>query len=165
MHVVNQRRYSYAFFVQDDWRLSSKLTLNAGLRYDFMTPSYERDNLMANFDPETGALRFASDGSLEDRGLLEPDRNNIGPRVGLVYQVNERTLFRGGYGRFYNPLDRIGSEDQLSLNPPNLRNINQTTTSTTTPVLVMRDGFPSELPRSVEHRPEPAARSRREPER
>jgi outer membrane receptor protein involved in Fe transport len=143
VHVVNQGRYSYAFFVQDDWRLSSKLTLNAGLRYDFMTPSYERDNLMANFDPETGALRFASDGSLEDRALLEPDRNNIGPRVGLVYQVNERTLFRGGYGRFYNPLDRIGSEDQLPLNPPNLRNINQTTTSTTTPVLVMRDGFPS----------------------
>jgi outer membrane receptor protein involved in Fe transport len=143
VHVVNQRRYSYAFFVQDDWRLSSKLTLNAGLRYDFMTPSYERDNLMANFDPETGALRFAADGSLEDRALLEPDRNDIGPRVGLVYQVNERTLFRGGYGRFYNPLDRIGSEDQLSLNPPNLRNINQTTTSTTTPVLVMRDGFPS----------------------
>ena len=143
VHVVNQRRYSYAFFVQDDWRLSPKLTLNVGLRYDFMTPSYERDNLMANFDPETSSLVFAGDGSLENRSLLEPDRNNLGPRVGLVYQINERTLFRGGYGRFFNPLDRIGSEDQLSLNPPNLRNINHTTTSTTTPVLVMRDGFPA----------------------
>jgi outer membrane receptor protein involved in Fe transport len=143
VHLVNQRRYSYAFFVQDDWRLSSKLTVNLGLRYDFMTPSYERDNLMANFDPATGALQFAADGSLEDRALLSPDRNNLGPRVGLVYQLNDRTLLRGGYGRFYNPLDRIGSEDQLALNPPNLRNINQTTTSTTTPVLVMRDGFPA----------------------
>jgi outer membrane receptor protein involved in Fe transport len=142
VHVVNQRRYTYAFFVQDDWRASSKLTLNLGLRYDFMTPSYERDNLMANFDPVTGTLRYAADGSLEDRALLTPDRNNIGPRIGVVYQLDERTLLRGGYGRFYNPLDRIGSEDQLALNPPNLRNINQTTTSTTTPVLVMRDGFP-----------------------
>jgi outer membrane receptor protein involved in Fe transport len=143
VHVVNQRRYSYAFFVQDDWRASSRLTINLGMRYDFMTPSYERDNLMANFDPSTASLVFASGGSLEDRALLTPDRNNIGPRVGLVYQPNERTLLRGGYGRFYNPLDRIGSEDQLALNPPNLRNINQTTTSTTTPVLVMRDGFPA----------------------
>ena len=144
VHVVNQRRYSYAFFVQDDWRASSKLTVNLGLRYDFMTPSYERDDLMANFDPATGTLRYASDGSLDDRALLTPDRNNIGPRVGVVYQFNERTLLRGGYGRFYNPLDRIGSEDQLALNPPNLRNINQTTTSMTTPALVMRDGFPAD---------------------
>ena len=44
-------------------------------------------------------------------------------------------MIRGGYGMFYNPLDRIGSEDQLALNPPGLRNINQQTTSTTTPVL------------------------------
>jgi outer membrane receptor protein involved in Fe transport len=143
VHLVNQRRYAYAFFVQDDWRASQRLTLNLGFRYDFMTPSFERDNLMANFDPATGALRYASDGSLADRALLTPDRNNFGPRVGFVYQLNERTLLRGGYGRFFNPLDRIGSEDQLALNPPNLRNINQTTTSTTTPVLLLRDGFPA----------------------
>jgi outer membrane receptor protein involved in Fe transport len=143
VHVTNQRRYAYAFFVQDDWRLSPRLTLNLGLRYDFMTPSYDLNNEMANFDPVTGTLVFASDGSLEDRALLKPDRNNIAPRLGFVYQLTDRSLVRGGYGRFFNPLDRIGSEDQLALNPPGLRNINQTTTSTTTPVLIMRDGFPA----------------------
>ena len=97
---------------------------------------------MANFDPATGALVFASNGSLEDRALVQPDRNNFGPRVGLVYQVNRTTVVRGGYGIFYNPLDRIGSEDQLALNPPGLRNINITTTSTTTPVIFLKDGFP-----------------------
>jgi outer membrane receptor protein involved in Fe transport len=143
VHVANQRRYAYAFFVQDDWRVSPRLTLNLGLRYDFMTPSYDLNNEMANFDPVTASLVFASDGSLEDRALLKPDRNNLAPRLGFVYQLTDRSLVRGGYGRFFNPLDRIGSEDQLALNPPGLRNINQTTTSTTTPVLVMRDGFPA----------------------
>ena len=143
VHVTNQRRYAYAFFVQDDVRVSPRLTLNLGLRYDFMTPSYDQNNEMANFDPTSASLVFAADGSLEDRTLVKPDRNNLGPRVGFVYQVSERALVRGGYGRFFNPLDRIGSEDQLALNPPGLRNINQTTTSTTTPILLMRNGFPA----------------------
>ena len=108
-----------------------------------MTPSYEADNRMANFDPvDRRHCVFATDGSLEDRALVKPDRNNFAPRIGLVYQLNDRTVVRGGYGIFYNSLDRIGSEDQLALNPPGLRNINQTTTSSTTPVIFLRDGFP-----------------------
>jgi len=142
VHVVNQRRHAYGFFVQDDWRPTPKLTLNLGLRYDFMSPSYERDNLMANFNPAIGGLVFAKDGSLEERTLVKPDRNNFGPRLGVVYQLTDRTVLRGGYGIFYNPLDRIGSEDQLALNPPGLRNNNQTTTSNTVPVLFLRNGFP-----------------------
>ncbi len=143
VHVVNQRRHAYAFFVQDDWRPTTKLTLNLGLRYDFMSPAYEKDNRMANFDPSIGGLVYAKDGSLEERALLTPDRNNIGPRFGAVYQLTDRTVVRGGYGIFYNFLDRIGSEDQLALNPPGLRNIQQTTSSNTTPVLFLRNGFPS----------------------
>lgn len=143
VHIVNQRRYSTGFYVQDDWRATDRLTLNLGLRYDFMSPSYEADNRMANFDPVSGTLVFAGDGSLEDRTLVKPDRNNFGPRVGVVYQLGDQTVLRGGYGMFFNPLDRIGSEDQLALNPPGLRNINQTVTSTTTPVFLLRDGFPA----------------------
>jgi hypothetical protein len=143
VHIVNQRRYAYAFYVQDDWRPTTKLTLNLGLRYDFMSPSYEADNRMANFDPATASLVFASDGSLEERALVKPDRNNFAPRFGAVYQLNERTVVRGGYGIFYNPLDRIGSEDQLALSPPGLRNNNQTTSSNTTPVIFLRNGFPA----------------------
>jgi outer membrane receptor protein involved in Fe transport len=142
VHIVNQRRQAYAFFVQDDWRPTSRLTLNLGLRYDFMSPAYERDDRMANFDPAGGSLVYAAPGSLEERALVKADRNNLAPRLGFVYQVAETTVVRGGYGVFYNFLDRIGSEDQLALNPPGLRNINQTTTSNTTPVLILRNGFP-----------------------
>jgi outer membrane receptor protein involved in Fe transport len=147
--VVNQRLWSTSFFVQDDWKPNDNLTLTLGLRYDFMTPPYEADNRMANFDPTAnggaGALVFASDGSLEDRALVKPDKNNVAPRIGMVYRLGERTIIRGGYGVFFNQFERIGSEDQLALNPPSLRNVSVTAANNTTPVLFMRNGFPSDF--------------------
>jgi outer membrane receptor protein involved in Fe transport len=142
VHVVNQRRWSTSFYAQDDWRPSDALTLSLGLRYDFMTPSLEKDNLQANFDPASGALVYASDGSLEDRALVRPDKNNFAPRIGAVYRLDEKTVLRSGYGIFYNLLDRIGSEDQLALNPPGLRNIRVRASGNTDPVFFLEDGFP-----------------------
>jgi hypothetical protein len=120
------------------------------VRYDFMTPPYEADNRMANFDPAAnggaGELVFARDGSLEDRALVKPDKNNFAPRFGAVYQFDDRTIFRGGYGVFYNQFERIGSEDQLALNPPGLQTIDIASASgATTPVLFLRDGFPPDF--------------------
>lgn len=144
VHVVNQRLWSTSFFVQDDWKVGDRTTLNLGLRYDFMTPPYEAGNNMANFDEASGTLVFASSGSLRSRALVEPDRNNVAPRLGLVHQLNDRTVVRGGYGVFYNQFDRVGSEDQLALNPPGLRNIVVTNPNATTPALLLRDGFPAD---------------------
>ncbi len=143
--VVNQRLWSTSFYVQDDWKARDSLTLNIGLRYDFMTPSLEADNRLANFDPNgSGRLVFASEGSLADRALVNPDKNNFAPRIGAVYRISDRTILRGGYGVFFNQFDRIGSEDQLALNPPGLRNIQiNSPTGATTPVLLLRDGFPA----------------------
>jgi hypothetical protein len=144
--IVNQRLWSTSFFVQDDFKVNDQFTLSLGLRYDFMTPPYEMNNQMANFDPNgnggAGALYFAGEGSLEDRALVKPDTNNVAPRVGAVYKMNDRTIIRGGFGVFYNQFERIGSEDQLALNPPGLRSVDVQTASTTTPVLFMRNGFP-----------------------
>lgn len=146
--VVNQRLWSTSFFVQDDWKVTDQLTVNLGIRYDFMTPPYEQDNRMANFDPAAnggaGGLYFASEGSLQDRALVKPDKNNFAPRVGVVYKLDDRTILRGGYGVFYNQFERIGSEDQLALNPPGLRNIDiQTSSGATSPVLQLQNGFPA----------------------
>jgi outer membrane receptor protein involved in Fe transport len=143
--VVNQELWSSSFFVQDDWKPTDKLTLNLGVRYDFMTPPTERDNRMANFNPAgSGTLVFASDGSLADRALVKPDKNNFAPRIGAIYRIDDRTLIRGGYGVFFNQFERIGSEDQLALNPPGLIN-NQVNSPSgaTTPVFFMKDGFPA----------------------
>ncbi len=141
--IVNQRLWSTSFYVQDDWKVSNALTVNLGVRYDFTTPAYEADNRMANFDPPTGSLVFASDGSLEDRALVKPDKNNFAPRIGAIYKLDEQTIIRSGYGVFYNQFDRIGSEDQLALNPPGLRNVDiQAAGGSLAPVLRLQDGFP-----------------------
>ena len=121
--VTDQRHWASMFFVQDDWKVNEKLAVNLGLRYDFITPALEAKNGQTNFNPAgAGSLVFAKDGSLEDRGLVKPDRNNFAPRLGVVYKLNEKTVLRGGYGIFYNLFDRVGSEDQLALNLPGLVN-------------------------------------------
>lgn len=146
--IVTQKLYSTSFYVQDDWKPTDQLTLNLGVRYDFMPPATEQDNRLANFDPTAaggaGGLVFAKDGSLADRALVNPDRNNFAPRLGAIYRFNDKTLIRGGYGVFYNQFDRIGSEDQLALNPLGLRNIQVNSASgATVPILLLRDGFPA----------------------
>ncbi|MPY88362.1 MAG: TonB-dependent receptor plug domain-containing protein [Luteitalea sp.] len=145
VHVVDQRLWATSFFVQDDWRLRDNLTVTLGLRYDFITPAYEANNRMTNFDPDTAELVFASDGSLEDRSLATPDTNNFAPRVGAVYRWNNRTIVRAGYGIFYNMFDRIGSEDQLALNPPGLLNIDIQAPDGDIPVFLLADGFPGDF--------------------
>ena len=141
--VVEQRHWASMFFAQDDWKVNSKLSLNLGLRYDFITPALEASNAQTNFDPNGGgSLLFASGGSLENRGLVKPDMNNFAPRVGAVYKLDEKTLVRGGWGIFYNLFDRVGSEDQLALNLPGL--VNKTITQTSgSPVFLLRQGFPA----------------------
>jgi hypothetical protein len=139
---VDQRHWASMFFLQDDWKVNSKLSLNLGLRYDFITPALEADNHQLNFIPSTGGVILAKDGSLEDRGLVKPDRNNFAPRVGFVYKLTDRMLVRGGYGVFYNLFDRVGSEDQLALNPPGLIN-NNVSSSNTSPLFLLQTGFPS----------------------
>jgi hypothetical protein len=142
VYVVDQRHWATMGFMQDDWKVDDHLTLNLGLRYDFITPAMEAANRQTNFDPTTGGLVFAGSGSLEDRGLVKPDRNNWAPRAGVVYKLDERTVLRGGWGIFYNLFDRVGSEDQLALNLPGLINTNVSRTSGT-PLFFLQQGFPA----------------------
>ncbi|HEX7137744.1 MAG TPA: TonB-dependent receptor, partial [Vicinamibacterales bacterium] len=141
--IVEQRHQAQMFFVQDDWKVNARLSLNVGLRYDFMTPALEASNAQTNFNPAgSGSLMFATGGSLQDRALVNPDRNNFAPRVGVVYKLDDRTILRGGWGIFYNLFDRVGSEDQLALNLPGL--VNKTLTQTSgAPVFLLSQGFPA----------------------
>jgi hypothetical protein len=141
--VAEQRHWASMGFAQDDWKIGPNLTLNLGLRYDFITPALEASNRQTNFDPAgSGSLLFAKSGSLEDRGLVKPDRNNLAPRIGVVYKLDDKTVLRGGWGIFYNLFDRVGSEDQLALNVPGLVNNNVTQTSVS-PVFFLQQGMPS----------------------
>jgi hypothetical protein len=103
------------------------LTLNLGLRWEFATPRWERDNVLSNFDPATNSMIAAKSGSLYDRSLVNPDYRDWAPRFGFAYTVNPKTVFRGGYGISYVHLNRLGSADELGINGPqvNIATINQ----------------------------------------
>ncbi len=139
---IDQRVWMASGFVEDDWKINPRLTLNLGLRYDFATPATEAQNRMANFNPAgAGSLVFAKSGSLGDRTLVNPNTTNFGPRLGAAFLLDDKTVLRGGYGIYYTSFERIGSEDQLAENPPNL--INKTIASNTAPVITPSVGFPS----------------------
>ncbi|MCB9386054.1 MAG: TonB-dependent receptor [Bryobacterales bacterium] len=130
----------YSYFVQDDWRVNDRLTLNLGLRYEYDTRARERDDQWTNFDVVTGKLLIAGYNSDSYTGV-KPDRNNFAPRFGFAYRLRKGTILRGGYGIFYN---KSGSEGvvmrrhrQLPFGPINSVNINA---FSSTPRMV-QDGF------------------------
>ncbi|MEQ1763949.1 MAG: TonB-dependent receptor [Pyrinomonadaceae bacterium] len=110
-------------YFQDDFQVSPNLTLNLGLRYEFATPQYERDNRLSNFEPATNTVVLASDGSLADRATVDPDYNNFAPRLGFAWKAADRIVLRGGYGMSYVHFNRLGGENILSLNPPQVFNV------------------------------------------
>jgi hypothetical protein len=107
--VVNLRQYVHSLYVQDDWHVSPKLTVNVGLRWEFATPLFERDNNYSNFDPTTNTMKKASSGSLFNRSLVNPDYKDFGPRIGLAYSFSPKTVVRAGYGISYTFFNRVGS--------------------------------------------------------
>ena len=149
--VMDQGQKMQFYFVQDDYRVSDRLTANLGLRYEFATPPMEKDNNFANFDPATGTMMFARDGSIFDRALIHPDRNNFAPRLGFAYQAAERFVVRGAYGIFYSHTVRQGREGLLGFNPPylvdNLLQTNVTGNAAVASAAPFRlvDGYPSGL--------------------
>ena len=115
--VVNLRQYVHSLYFQDDYRVTSKLTVNLGLRYEFASPLHERDNNYSNFDPTTNTMVIASSGDLFKRSLVHPDKNDWGPRLGLAYSLDPKTVVRSGYGISYTFFNRPGSA-QEGINAP-----------------------------------------------
>ncbi|HZB47153.1 MAG TPA: TonB-dependent receptor, partial [Pyrinomonadaceae bacterium] len=137
---MDVHNWETGFFIQDDWKLHPRLTLNLGLRYDLITPFVDKNDLMINFDPNatgnngnkgrfivpsadiipTLLPAFVSYGvvTAEDagvgRGLIEVDRNNLAPRLGLAWRVTDNTVIRGGFGMFYPTSAAQGQRDAFA---------------------------------------------------
>ncbi len=108
----------FGTFFQDDWKLSKKLTLNLGLRYDLYTQPIDIRDRGGLFDLDKA--RFAVPGKDGyTRGIVAGDHNNIGPRAGFAYQAARRWVMRGGYGIFYGLRDQNQEVTQLAGNNPN----------------------------------------------
>jgi hypothetical protein len=124
--IANLRQRMHFAYLQDDLKVNSRLTVNMGLRYEFATPQWEADNYLTNFDPETNTLIQARDGSIYDRALVNPDRNNFAPRLGMAYALTDKTVLRSGYGISYIHFNRLGGENLLSFNGPHVVGLNIT---------------------------------------
>ena len=140
----------WQFYAQDSWRARPNLTITAGIRYEMFTPLLDKNNLLTNIDPATGRTFTAKDGSVFDRALIYPDRDDFAPRVGVSWSVSPRLVVRGGFGIFYQQTDRYGSESQLGLNLPQLVDASITANSAAdAPAFTFAQGFTPLTPQTV----------------
>jgi outer membrane receptor protein involved in Fe transport len=99
----------FSLYLQDDIRVTRKLTANLGLRWEYDEWPYSSNNTLGNFDPVTQAYdwtgyNFATDQqpNAPTRSLILPDHHEFAPRIGLAYELTPKTTLRGGFGLFYN---------------------------------------------------------------
>ena len=126
-HTYTEKRPEYALYVQDDFRMTSRLTLNLGLRWDVYPPWVEIDNRQSNFDETTGKFVVASDDAVIEgvnvgRYLQTYSKGDLGPRLGFAYDLdgNGKTIVRGGFGVFWN-FTPGGTSSSKAQNPPFLQ--------------------------------------------
>lgn len=101
------------FFVQDKWQISRKLTLNYGIRYELPTVPYTINGVAT----ELNANQTALVGGTPGYHFIAPNHNDWAPRLGFAYRFNNKTVFRGGAGIYYNP-NQTNSYTFLNTNPP-----------------------------------------------
>jgi len=125
--TYTEKRPEWSLYVQDDFRVNSKLTLNLGLRYDVYVPWVEIEDRQSNFDENTGTFVVASDNAViqgKDVGryLQTYSKADFGPRFGFAYDVKGtgRTIVRGGVGVFWN-FTPGGTSSSKAQNPPFLQ--------------------------------------------
>ena len=134
-------------FAQDDWRVSRRLTLNLGLRYEIDLPPVDEHDAIANFDLDTdpAAPRIVLAGEEGDdrrgRSLQGINRRLVAPRGGFAYSLpGDKTVVRGGVGLFYGNMITVGGMSSLEINPPNHLRIARTT-DRTVPSIFLSQGF------------------------
>jgi trimeric autotransporter adhesin len=150
------RGNSWDLFVQDEWRLRGNLTLNLGVRYEYLSPYSETDNRIVNLDLPVGftappvPVQVGQSGPYNGEfpvTLVRPDRNNFAPRLGLAWKPLRNTVVRAGYGINYNTSAYQSIVQNMAFQPP----FSTTTTNTqsATNMLTLQNGFPPVPPGSI----------------
>jgi outer membrane receptor protein involved in Fe transport len=116
----NYRSPTFAPFIDDVWQVNSKLTIQAGLRWEYLAPWHEINDIEASFDAASGKIAFhkvpanipaalqplvITQDNFYPAGIVEKDLNNFGPRAGVVYTLTDSTVVRAGFGVYYDNLN------------------------------------------------------------
>ncbi|MEZ5367205.1 MAG: TonB-dependent receptor [Bryobacterales bacterium] len=140
---VQLRQALWAGFINDDWKITPKLTFNMGVRYEFVQPWVDKYNRMGVFDittdPNNPQLYFAEGHTSYTRAGYHSDKNNFMPRLGLAYKLTDRTVIRAGYGMFYTYMEPYGDALYLIGNPPNAYGVGLSS-GANDPAVLLRDG-------------------------
>jgi len=110
------RKTIWGFYFQDDYRVTSKLTLNLGLRWEYHTPLVEVNDRQSNFGAYTGEVMLAGQGG-NSRALYDPFKKDFQPRVGFAYTPFQRWVIRGAY-TISSFMEGTGTNLRLPMNPP-----------------------------------------------
>jgi trimeric autotransporter adhesin len=149
------RGNSWDAYVQNDWRVRGNLTLNLGLRYEYVSPFTEKYNHLVNLDanPAFTAVQPVQPGQTGQftgtvpQTLVNPDRNNFAPRIGIAWRATGKTVVRSGYGINYNTGAYSNIVTQLAYQPP--FTFTETNIASPSTPLTLENGFPAVVPGTV----------------
>lgn len=168
-YVAHLRQTLSNVYAQDDWKVTPKLTLNLGLRWEYGSPYSEQHDNISNFDPVSQTLLTITPGAsgtgitpyhgsgVYGHTLVNPDLTDFGPRLGFAYAADSKTSIRGGFGISYAHYSRAGSGDILAINGPHAQfaNVPQSVApsaathcsgvASTSCFVTLDQGFPSSL--------------------
>ncbi|MGA3011105.1 MAG: carboxypeptidase regulatory-like domain-containing protein [Terracidiphilus sp.] len=147
--IANIREWGFSGYLQDDWKVNHKLTVNLGLRYEYGTPLYEANNQLSNFNLTTQTIVLASS---SDRYTIDPNKEDFGPRVGAAYSLDSKTVIRGGFGISYSRWNRVGS-NYLTQNAPYGISAVRIVAPSTANYLNTESSFPANMTSSTGYNP------------
>ena len=141
--TFGMRWLEFSVYAMDDFRVSPKLTLNLGLRYDIFTPMVEQHDRLANFDFSTGQFVAPQMAGVTRSGNVQGDHNNFAPRIGFAWTPwNEKTVVRAGFGIFYDQ-QANQNDAELPYNPTGLFFSQNIYNPPSTPSMRISEGYPA----------------------
>jgi hypothetical protein len=139
---------NYSLFFQDDWKLSNRLTLNLGVRWDRFGPPSFKDTPVSRFEIDFANRQYSITRPEDENDCgCEHDNDNIAPRIGIAFQAAQKTVVRSGFGIFYGQPDAVSHDgDARFANlPPDFSELSFPTDRLFQPALVVQQGFPTGL--------------------
>jgi hypothetical protein len=104
MPETGRRNFNIGVFFQDDWKVTPKLTVNAGIRYEYEAPLYIANNIYSRISPSTGTLLVAGQNGASRSLNVSTPKLDFSPRIGFAFSANDKTVIRGAFGTFYGTI-------------------------------------------------------------